>query len=242
MQFVETARRLELHAFSVCTKSPKRYSTLLTNRIFELASTVHDEVRAANNIYPKNKHEAQMRRDHLTNANIALQNLSPKLTLLYDAILQNPEKCPWIDHAMKEFGEYIVDEAQLISKVKYLCLECADLICQEIGLELNRKKTVVVPLEDFYRWLKTKFILTPTGKVVLKMNKESTKIIRRKLRSFKGKYENGAMTLKDIRSSLDSYHGHMKRGNSYKVCQSTDHYFKSLFGFYPDKKGWNAHV
>ena len=82
MQFVETARRLELHAFSVCTKSPKRYSTLLTN------------------------------------ANIALQNLSPKLTLLYDAILQNPEKCPWIDHAMKEFGEYIVDEAQLISKVK----------------------------------------------------------------------------------------------------------------------------
>ena len=69
MQFVETARRLELHAFSVCTKSPKRYSTLLTNRIFELASTVHEEVRAANNIYPKNKHEAQMRRDHLTNAN-----------------------------------------------------------------------------------------------------------------------------------------------------------------------------
>ena len=118
MQFVETARRLELHAFSVCTKSPKRYSTLLTNRIFELASTVHEEVRAANNIYPKNKHEAQMRRDHLTNANIALQNLSPNLTLLYDAILQNPEKCPWIDHAMKEFGEYIVDEAQLISKVK----------------------------------------------------------------------------------------------------------------------------
>ena len=59
-----------------------------------------------------------MRRDHLTNANIALQNLSPKLTLLYDAILQNPEKCPWIDNAMKVFGEYIIDEAKLISSVK----------------------------------------------------------------------------------------------------------------------------
>ena len=91
MQFIETARRLELHAFSVCTKAPKRYAPLLTNRIFELASTVHEEVRAANNIYP---------------------------TLRYDAILQNPEKCPWIDHAMKEFGEYITDEAQLISKVR----------------------------------------------------------------------------------------------------------------------------
>lgn len=49
MQFIETARRLELHAFSVCTKAPKRYALLLTNRIFELASTVHEEVRAANN-------------------------------------------------------------------------------------------------------------------------------------------------------------------------------------------------
>lgn len=111
-QTVRASRFLRLH------QSPKRYAPLLTNRIFELASTVHEEVRAANNIYPHNQHEAQMRRDHLINANIALQNLSPKLTLLYDAILQNPEKCPWIDHAMKEFGEYITDEAQLISKVR----------------------------------------------------------------------------------------------------------------------------
>jgi hypothetical protein len=35
----------------------------------------------------------------------------------------------------------------------------------------------------------------------------------------------------------DNYHGHMKRGNSFKVTQKTDHYFKSLFGLYPDKKG-----
>ena len=99
MQFIETARKLEAHTLA-------------------LATTVHDEVRAANNIYPRNQHEAQMRRDCLIRANIALQNLSPKLTLLYDAILQNPEKCPWIDHAMQEFGEYIKEEAKLIAKVK----------------------------------------------------------------------------------------------------------------------------
>jgi hypothetical protein len=118
MQFVETARKLEVHAFSVVTKAPKRYGPYLLYKIMHLASAVHDEVRAANNIYPKNKHEAQMRRDCLTKANITLQNLSPKLTLLYDSILQNPEKCPWIDHAMLEFGNLIKEEAQLISKVK----------------------------------------------------------------------------------------------------------------------------
>ena len=118
VQFIETARRLELHAFSVVTKAPKRYGPYLLYPIMHLCSTVHDEVRAANNIYPTNKHEAQMRRDCLTRANIALQNLSPKLALLYDAILQKPEKYPWIDHAIQEFGEYIVDEAKLISSVK----------------------------------------------------------------------------------------------------------------------------
>ena len=118
MQFVETARKLEAHTLSICMKAPKRYTPFLTTKIMELASTVHDEVRSANNIYPTNKHELQMRRDHLINANNALQNLSPKLTLLYDAILLNPEKCPWVDNAMKVFGEYIIDEAQLIAKVK----------------------------------------------------------------------------------------------------------------------------
>lgn len=118
VQFIETARKLELHAFSVCTKAPKRYERFLTGRIMELASIVHEEVRAANNIWPINKHEAQMRRDHFTNANIALQNLSPKLTMLYDSILLNPEKNEWIDNAMQVFGEYIIDEAQLIAKIK----------------------------------------------------------------------------------------------------------------------------
>lgn len=118
MQFIETARKLEAHTFSVVTKAPKRYGPYLLYKLMALATTVHDEVRAANNIYPRNQHEAQMRRDCLTRANIALQNISPKLALLYDTILQNPEKCPWIDHAMQEFGEYIKEEAKLISKVK----------------------------------------------------------------------------------------------------------------------------
>lgn len=118
MQFVETARKLEAHAFSVVTKAPKRYGPYLLQPIMALASAVHDNVRAANNTIPKNQHEAQKRRDYLSAANVALQNLGPKLTLLYDAILQNPEKCPWIDNAMEQFGLFIVDEAKLIAKVK----------------------------------------------------------------------------------------------------------------------------
>ena len=124
----------------------------------------------------------------------------------------------------------------------YLCMDGLKIICEKCGLELNLKKTRVIPLRDYYRWLKTRFIITPTGKVVRKMNKDSTKIVRHKLRAFRGKLDRGEMTLADIRCSVDSYNGHMKRGHSFKVRQRTNQYFKSLYGFYPDEKGWKSHV
>lgn len=118
MQFVETARQLEAHTFACCMKTPKRYSFLMTTRIMELAMEVHERVRAANNIWPTNQHEAQLRRDELLRANIALQNLNPKLQLLYDSILQNPEGYKWIHKAMEKWGELINEEAKLIAAVK----------------------------------------------------------------------------------------------------------------------------
>ena len=47
MQFIETARQLEAHTLACCMKAPKRYSFLLTQRIMDTASEVHDHVRAA---------------------------------------------------------------------------------------------------------------------------------------------------------------------------------------------------
>lgn len=118
VQFIETARQLEAHTFVCCMKAPKRYERFLTGRIMELSSEVHDRVRAANNIWPTNRHEAQLRRDELMRANNALQNLSPKLQLLYDSILQNPEGYGWIHKAMQRWGDLICEEAKLIAAAK----------------------------------------------------------------------------------------------------------------------------
>lgn len=155
-----------------------------------------------------------------------------------------------LDHFCKEvlrikgYGRYM-DDGYLIHEdldYLYLCMDSIELVCKDIGLTLNQKKTKVIPLEEFFRFLKTKFIITPDGKIVLKMNRDSTSIIRRKLRKFKRWHDEGTFTLQDIRCSYDSYQGHMKRGNSFKVMESTNQYFKSLFGFYPNKKGWESHV
>ena len=98
VQFIETARQLEAHTFACCMKAPKRYERFLTGRIMELSSEVHDRVRAANNIWPTNRHEAQLRRDELMRANNALQNLSPKLQLPNNQCRENslyilPTRC-----------------------------------------------------------------------------------------------------------------------------------------------------
>lgn len=156
-----------------------------------------------------------------------------------------------LDHYFKEklgikgYARYMDDGYAIHEDIDYLKGECMlglEMMCDRIGLRLNWKKTRVIPLADFFRWLKTKFIITPNGKIVLKMNPDSTIIVRRKLRSFHKKWECGEMTLADIRCSVDSYHGHMKRGNSFKVREQTNHYVKSLFGFYPNKKGWERNV
>ena len=156
-----------------------------------------------------------------------------------------------IDHYFKEvlrikgYSRYMDDGSAIHHDMYFLETEGLgglEMMCDRIGLTLNRDKTRVVPLTEYYRWLKTKFIITPSGKIVLKMNRKSTKKHRAKLRAFKRKCDEGTMTLADVRCVHDSYHGHMKRGNSFKVTQKTDHYFKSLFGFYPDKKGWKNHV
>lgn len=118
VQFIETARQLEAHTFACCMKAPKRYERFLTGRIMQLASDVHEHAAAANNIWPTNQHEAQMRRDELTRANIALQNLDQKLQLLYEAARQNPQGCKWIGKAMEQWGAIIAEEAKLLAAVR----------------------------------------------------------------------------------------------------------------------------
>lgn len=155
-----------------------------------------------------------------------------------------------LDHFFKEvcgiggYGRYMDDGYAIHPDIEYLylCKDGMEMVCQEQEITLNQKKTKIIPLIDFYRFLKTKFVLTNSGKIVLKMNRASTRTIRHKLVSFQEWHEAGAFTLEDLRCAYDSYRGHMRRGNSFKVLSGTDHYFKSLFGFYPNKKGWERHV
>ena len=62
MQFLETGRNLYKAVMVLATKLPKRYTFYIGRSIYESARDGYRHVKAANSIYPTNRHEAQRRR------------------------------------------------------------------------------------------------------------------------------------------------------------------------------------
>lgn len=118
VQFVETARKLAVHTRKCGLKMPKRYTFFGVQELCLLADTVYNEVKMANSIFPGNQQDAQLRRNHLIEANATLQALIGQLGILADLLKQNPEQVKWLDNALEEWAQLISDEAKLISGVK----------------------------------------------------------------------------------------------------------------------------
>lgn len=96
-----------------------------------------------------------------------------------------------------------------------------------LGIRMNEKKTRIVKLQELH-FLKTRFYLTETGKVRRKMCRKSARRMRRKLKTFRRWMEEGRMTEEDIRTAYESWRGHMRRGNSYRVLRRMDRFYKRL--------------
>lgn len=142
-----------------------------------------------------------------------------------------------LDHAIKEklgirgYGRYMDDGYLIHEDIGHLkeCLAMMRRECETLGIRLNEKKTAIIPLPQGTKFLKTKFKLTETGKVVRKMNRKGTRKMREKLKKFYIRMNEGTMTEEDIRTAYESWRGHMRRGNSWRVLQRMDRYYKSLY-------------
>ena len=112
IKFLDTAYDLELHTLKCCMKLPKRYTFFIGTELSRLASEVHNHCKMANSIYPMNEHEAQMRRDHLIEANNCLQALIGKCSVVME--LQHGLS----EHALEHWADLMIDEGCLIAGAK----------------------------------------------------------------------------------------------------------------------------
>jgi len=92
------------------------------------------------------------------------------------------------------------------------------------------KKTKIDKLERGINFLKGKYKLLSTGKVLRLPGKESTKRMRRKLIKFKSLIDCGKMDYRDLRTAYQSWRGNYRRRfKAFYRIRYMDRLYNSLF-------------
>ena len=143
-----------------------------------------------------------------------------------------------LDHYIKEicrikyYGRYM-DDGYLIHHDKaYLerCLKGILDICDKLGIKVNKKKTRIVKLSHGFSFLKARFYLLKTGKVLTKIYKLSVVKMRRKLKKFVRLVESGRMLREDVATSLQSWFAYARNFKAWHAICNIEVQYRTLFG------------
>lgn len=103
VEFIYTARQLQIYSIQKCVGFPKRYTFYISQPIAHCATRIHEYVKMANSVYPTNQHEAQIRMDYLIKANAELNSLVAQIELAEQMFGIEPDKIKyWMDIVDKE--------------------------------------------------------------------------------------------------------------------------------------------
>lgn len=143
-----------------------------------------------------------------------------------------------IDHYIKEvwrmkyFARHNDDIYIIHTSKEKLKLLLSDIrsMCSEIGITLSEKKTRIVKLSQGVCYLKGKYILTKSGKIIRLSRGKGLIYERRKLKKFCKKLSDGKMTMNDVRTSYQSWRGGFKkRFDCYNKLKKMDKLYNELF-------------
>lgn len=143
-----------------------------------------------------------------------------------------------LDHFIKEklrikyYGRYMDDLYLLHESKEYLtyCLNEIIKVCDLYKINVNMRKTRIIKLSQGVEFLKGKYSLLPSGKILRRPSKDSTKRMRVKLKKFKVLVDTGKMNYSDLRTSYQSWRGNYKRRfDAYHRIRYMDRLYNSLF-------------
>ena len=84
VQFLHTARELQIYTIQKCVGFPKRYTFYVSQPLAAVATRIYEDVKRGNSVYPANQHEVQLRRDYFLQALAELQNLISQVEVAYE--------------------------------------------------------------------------------------------------------------------------------------------------------------
>lgn len=121
----------------------------------------------------------------------------------------------YVIHNDIEFLKEVRDDVMALSK--------------ELGLTLNKNKTKIVKISKNFKFLKTRYFVTETGKIVRRVNKDNIVRERRKLKKLKNRMDEGLITFKEIENDYKSWRKNLKKYNSKHAVCNMDKLFEQLF-------------
>lgn len=96
-------------------------------------------------------------------------------------------------------------------------------IANKLGIHINRKKTQIIRLSHGFTWLKTRYVLTPTGKIIKKIPRD---VVTRQRRKMKHLARVGKLDV--MEKQYKSWRGDKIRYNAYHSLQHLDRLYKEL--------------
>ena len=128
--------------------------------------------------------------------------------------LDNWMKCQKSIHGA---GHYMDDYVLVLPSI-----EAAELVREEMisraeamGLQVNRSKCHVVPMDKPFRFCKCKFYLTETGRIITHGARAGMKAARRKIRLYKQKVDAGEMTVQQAKEQLQGHIAYYENFNDH---------------------------
>ena len=110
MEFLATARKLEIYTIQKCVNFPKRYTFYVSQPIANAATRIYEDVKRGNSVYPTNQHEAQLRRDYFLSAYAELQSMISQLEVAQELFGIEPD-------TLKYWMEMVDAEISLVRAV-----------------------------------------------------------------------------------------------------------------------------
>lgn len=101
-------------------------------------------------------------------------------------------------------------------------------IAETVGIHINSRKTQIIKLTRPFVFLKTRYFLTDTGKLIKKIPKDVVKRQRHKMRKLAKLASEGTISLKDFQTQYKSWRGDKKRYHAYYTLRRLDSEEKEL--------------
>lgn len=145
-----------------------------------------------------------------------------------------------IDHLIKDIWAikgYVryMDDGVVIHHDKetlHKLLKSIIAVADSLHLKLNLKKTRIVKATKGFAFLKVRYVVSSSGKIIRKLTREGVVRMRRKLKRFKHLVDSGKMNVDDVFASVQSWLSHSKAAQSYQSRKRMLKLYDMLFGGY----------